>query len=309
VLLFAGRWIWIVPVVFLAPVVALSRRALLVPLAVAAPIVLFGVMGLHTGWRRLLPADPTGAHLRVVTVNIAGRSDVSDQMPWLLEEWRPHVVAIQECGKALPRQLGLLARWHTHASAGLCLLSRYPIASAETMDRTSLARARKESDETIGGAGYVTRYVLSTPSGPIGFTNLHLETARKGLEGLLQDRSFDRLRDNTALREIESRRAREWVRAGPMPMIVAGDFNAPPESRNLRDHWSDFTDAFAYAGRGFGYTKRNGWIRHRIDQVRYSPGARAIAARVGRDVGSDHRPVIVDFRLTGWRGARDAATR
>ncbi|MBK8251015.1 MAG: endonuclease/exonuclease/phosphatase family protein [Gemmatimonadetes bacterium] len=80
-------------------------------------------------------------------------------------------------------------------------------------------------------------------------------------------------------------------------MLIVGDFNAPPESRNLRDSFGDLTNAFDRLGSGFGYTRYNGWIRLRIDHVFSSTGVRPIRARVAGDVGSDHRPVIVDYRV------------
>lgn len=80
-------------------------------------------------------------------------------------------------------------------------------------------------------------------------------------------------------------------------MIVAGDFNTPVESRIFQQHWGDITDAFSYAGSGFGMTKYNGWIRARIDHVLTGDGITPERAVVGQDLGSDHRPLIVDLTI------------
>jgi endonuclease/exonuclease/phosphatase (EEP) superfamily protein YafD len=85
------------------------------------------------------------------------------------------------------------------------------------------------------------------------------------------------------------------VDGGLAPTIVAGDFNAPPEGRNFRDHWGDLRNAFGVAGVGFGATRLNGWIRLRIDHVLYGTGFRAVRAWVGNAAGSDHLPLIVDL--------------
>lgn len=106
-----------------------------------------------------------------------------------------------------------------------------------------------------------------------------------------------RLEENTQLRDIESDLARHWADAGRDPMIVAGDFNTPVESRIFQQHWGDITDAFSYAGSGFGMTKYNGWIRARIDHVLTGDGITPERAVVGQDLGSDHRPLIVDLTI------------
>src|SRR5215204_1585560 len=68
VLLFMGRWVVLLPLVVLLPAALWLRRSSLFPLALAALIGVGPIMGLRTGWRRLLPT-PAGTQLRVVTHN------------------------------------------------------------------------------------------------------------------------------------------------------------------------------------------------------------------------------------------------
>jgi endonuclease/exonuclease/phosphatase (EEP) superfamily protein YafD len=168
------------------------------------------------------------------------------------------------------------------------------------MDRTALEAVRN-GPAPIGGSGDVVRYLIATPSGDVQVTNLHLETPRKGFEGL-DVFDIDQLRDNTELRDIESDLARRWVDQGvakrPVPVVVAGDFNTPVESRIFQAHWSDgLQDAFSRVGRGLGMTKYNGWIRVRIDHVLAGPRWYLRRTEIGYDLGSDHRPLIVDLVL------------
>jgi vancomycin resistance protein VanJ len=188
--------------------------------------------------------------------------------------------------------------WHQFVGKDLCLLSRYPIRSAEVMDRSQLDRVKQSQVNEFGGAGYVVRFVLETPKGRIRVANLHLETPRKGLEGLME-RDFRRLALNTEIRETESNLARSWVNEGIGPLLVLGDFNTPIESRIFQAHWGDLTDAFSSAGTGLGMTKYNGWIRARIDHVLSSPEWHVNRVTIGKDVHSDHRPLIVDLTLVG----------
>jgi vancomycin resistance protein VanJ len=295
VLLFMGRWVFLLPLALLVPAALYLHRFLLLPLLGAALVVAGPIMGGRTGWRRLLP-QPAGAHVRVMSFNTDAADLAAQLLPDLLSRWQPDIVAFQECGELLTAAVRLSAGWHHHESKDLCLLSRYPIRSAQVMDRSVLDRVKQSEAREFGGAGYVVRFVLDGPRGPIRVGNLHLETPRKGLEGLMEG-DLRRLRLNTEVREIESDLARGWVSEGTGPLIVLGDFNTPVESRIFQDHWSDLADAFSTAGTGLGMTKYNGWIRARIDHVLTSGEWHVDRAIVGPDARSDHRPLIVDLTL------------
>src|SRR4029079_98815 len=180
------------------------------------------------GWRRLLPA-PEGLHTRVISFNTDAADFVAMVLPNLLDQWKPDIGAFQECSPRLAEAVRTITGWNHHESQDLCLLSRYPMRSADVMDRSGLDRVRQSDD--IGGAGFAVRFVLDTPRGLIRVGSLHLETPRKGLEGLMVGGDLRRLRLNTQVREIESRLARRWFSEGAGPLIVLGDFNTPVESR------------------------------------------------------------------------------
>jgi endonuclease/exonuclease/phosphatase (EEP) superfamily protein YafD len=300
VMLFMGRWVFLLPLVVLVPLVAWLRTRMLVPLAAGALVVIGPVMGFRTGWRRLLPA-PEGDHVRVVSFNAGGNQVPAPMLPAELDRWGAQIVGLQECGDALSAAAPHIPGWHAHVSRDLCFLSRYPIREAAVMDRSALDRIKQSEADQPGGAGYVVRFVLDGPRGPIRAANLHLETPRKGLEGLMSgDRR--RMRNNTDIRGIESGLAREWVAAGTGPLLVLGDFNTPVESAFFRDRWGDLTDAFSVAGTGFGITKYNGWIGARIDHVLASDEWHVDRATVDAKRLSDHRALIVDLTLRA--GAR-----
>lgn len=296
VLLFMGRWVALLPLLVLVPAVAWLRARHLVPLAAGAVVVIGPFMGFRTGWRRLLPA-PAGDHVRVVSFNADGGRVAAQILPSMLDRWDAQIVALQECGEELAAVARRVPGWHVHTSRDLCFLSRFPIRDSAVMDRSALDRIKQSEPDAPGGAGYVVRFVLDGPRGPIRAANLHLETPRKGFEGLMSgDRR--RMRNNTEIRGIEAKLAREWVTSGTGPLVVLGDFNTPVESVFFQEQWSDLADAFSVAGTGFGITKHNGWIGVRIDHVLASDEWHVERATVDAQQRlSDHSALIVDLTL------------
>ena len=88
----------------------------------------------------------------------------------------------------------------------------------------------------------------------------------------------------------------------PLPLLIAGDLNAPEASPvvqtllalGLRDAWSS-------AGSGWGYTHGHSLRPHlsflRIDHVLVSPTLGLAEVAVGGSEASEHRPVIADVWL------------
>ena len=74
----------------------------------------------------------------------------------------------------------------------------------------------------------------------------------------------------------------------------------PAESTIFRRDWARLADAFATNGAGFGFTKlttiRGFTYGTRIDHVLYSSDWRCVNAWVGRDIGSDHLPLVAEFQ-------------
>ena len=292
IVLFGPRWVLILPLVPLIGLAAVARRQMLIPLAACGLVVVFPIMGwrLNLGSSNAAAATP-GAQIRVMTFNAQNGYTLTRAIWEILGNVAPDIAAFQECSREMFTQMEELPEWHVHQNGGLCFASRFPIDTVFVMDRGSL--------ESIGGSGMVTRYVLSTPRGPLQVTNVHLDTPRQGLEPITSGRfsiGLRKLREKTLVRDIESRRARRWVEDGPPPRIVLGDFNLPVESVIYQRYWSDLGNAFNEVGRGFGRTRLNGWIKARIDHVLHSSDLTPIRAFVGPELGSDHRPMIADLQ-------------
>jgi len=290
VLLFLGRWPWLVPIAPLMLLALAARRLRTVGLTIAGlAIGLFGIMGLSVGTGRWTTTAGGPPPVRIVTFNVAGRPEVAVRLPGLVAAYAPDVLAIQECPSAVDSGLFSPNQYRIHRSNSTCLISRWPIRS--------VAEQPSETVRDAGGSGLVIRYRIDAPAGSFDLTNVHLDTPRDGFAALLEGSltAPGLIRRGILLRGIESRRARAWVDAGAGPVVVVGDFNTPRESAIFRSNWGDLTEAFARAGVGFGFTRDNGWIKVRIDHVLSGPGFRPVRAMVLPDYGSDHLPLLADL--------------
>lgn len=299
-LLFGPRWLALLPLGALAvPALALATRRgsparrSLAPLGVALALAIGPFLGLRFGWRSLLPEGDPDTALRVVSYNVEGGERVAARLDELIRDTRANILAFQECGPEFVDSLAGRKGWRHHAArrGNPCLLTRFPIESADTIPTWEAGG--------FGGSGNAVRYRLHTPAGSVTLVNLHLETPRRGLELLRYGGSALRMEGNTTVREIGSERIRAWIGDAAGPLVVTGDFNMPVESRIYARYWGDLSNAFSGAGRGFGWTRILKRFRVRIDHVLTGGGARARRARLGPDLGSDHLPLVTVLRLPG----------
>ncbi len=176
-----------------------------------------------------------------------------------------------------------------------CVISRWPITKSDPRPRRD-AWAR-------GGSGAIALYEIEAPFGTFALLNVHFATARHGLNGFRQFGlgGIATTKENIDLRRWESEVAREWTHRTSAPLIVAGDFNMPAESAIYRSTWGELTNAFDACGSGFGYSKET--VLHgveygtRIDHVAYDGHWKCHAARLGPEMGSDHRGIFAELSL------------
>ncbi len=285
VALFGPRWVLLLPLILLLPL-ALIRRTPFIPLLAATAIILGPVMGLRLGARNWLGAP--ARTLRIVTFNVDGGA-------WLgldaLERMQPDLIALEECDTELAERLRHAPGWHEATRSNLCFLSRWPIVAVDSLVPWNLGQR--------GFSGIGAAYTVRLPDQEIHVVNLHLDTPQKGLAPLRSGAGLGALEISTEIRDIGSNRTHNWVRGIHGPLLIAGDFNMPVESRIFRRYWGDYTDAFSEAGVGFGGSRVLPQFRVRIDHVLMGPGWRAVRAFVGPDLGSDHLPVVADLAWTG----------
>jgi vancomycin resistance protein VanJ len=284
-LMFSPRWLLLLPSAPLALAAAAWRRRSLALLLLAVALVLGPVMGLCVPWQRLGPA-PAGTRLRLLTCNLHYEAGDPAALGRLLAEADPDIVALQEWPRRGGANLFAGQRWHVHRAPGLFLASRYPIRRAERL-----------GEDSTGESGSVMRYELETPAGRVTLLSLHLASPRPGLQGAAHERGRApaELEAGSALRWRQSEHVAREAERATGPVLLAGDFNTPPESALFRRVWGRYTDAFGAAGWGWGYTFSAGTKAVRIDHVLAGPGWHCDRCWVGHDVGSPHRPVLADL--------------
>jgi endonuclease/exonuclease/phosphatase family metal-dependent hydrolase len=226
--------------------------------------------------------------LRILTLNTHRREVDAAAFATLVADTQPDVVALQEWTSTNKIDVFLRDRWHGQRVAELYLASRYPIRRFEVLEHPSFADGRW---------GAVARFDLDTPGGLVHVANVHLASPRRALEEVLESRGArsDRLQANSERRRLQAQETVRWLDTCAGPLLLAGDFNTPPESTIYREFWSRYTNAFSSTGLGFGltyFTRRGGW---RIDHILAGPGWRCRRCWVGPTVGSAHRPVIAEL--------------
>jgi endonuclease/exonuclease/phosphatase family metal-dependent hydrolase len=251
--------------------------------------------------------------MRVVTYNIwnveGGWEDRSRSLVTLLREVRPDILGLQEAcvsemdadqaqemAAALELEMVCCRLPYPHRGTefqmGNVVLSRWPIT-----DWDSTVLPSPESNRCCVRAG------IDTPRGTVQVFVLHLSSDL----------------DQGALRESQVRHALEWSEpfAGE-PCLLLGDFNAAPETREIRSvtrpetgpPWTDAWTAARPGDPGLTSVRENPYRRHRakpdrrVDYIflrdpggRWRPGAaRLLGEReVCGVVPSDHYGVCVDF--------------
>jgi vancomycin resistance protein VanJ len=298
-LLYFPRWPWALPLAVLLPAAAGCCRRLLWLLAPVLVLVLVGLMGLCLPWGVLSGAGPGGRTLRVLTCNVhRGELDPA-ALGRLIADTGPDVVALQDWLPAHEPVVFAGGGWNVRQDGQVGLASRYPLRSLGALD---------DPDFRDGDFG-IARYEVQAPGGSLVVATLHLASPRDGLEEVRDSdaAAVGRLEANSALRRRQSEKAVRWLSTCAAPLVIAGDFNTPPESTIYRQYWSQYTNAFSTAGFGFGatfFTRRAGV---RVDHILAGPGWSCRRCWVGPPVGSPHRPLIADLWLQGPPGREPAA--
>lgn len=298
VLLFGPTWLLQLPLAVALVLWALVHRGLLLGGLLIASQVLLQLAILNLNIPHSLSTSSSGPSVRVVTWNLGGQPLGLGAAREFFDRYEPDVLALQECS-GLPDEAALPGM-QRHVTHGMCLLTRLPLAVAEDRDRTDVWAA--------SGSGAIVRYTFTPPWGTFTLTNVHLETAREGFEAFFDEglaAGVATLNAKNRQRYLEAQLAWDWTHRGDaVPRLVAGDFNATPQSDLLRTAWSDYANCFEVVGLGYGHTKTTRLLGVRIDHVLASPHWTCVESRTLSGFPSDHRPVLTEVHLIGAEQVR-----
>lgn len=233
--------------------------------------------------------------LRVMTYNIhhcsGSDSDITPQATArVIRAQRPDLVALQEVdvgtarvgGRDLAAELASLtdmqvvfakAMDYQGGEYGLAILSRYPVGKSTVVHLPGRAAAEPR-------IALIVEIILPRRDEPLRMINVHLDHVGDETDRLAQSRA------------IAAQFGLSTIRT-----ILAGDFNARPDSQTIRNIDSSFTDTST----DHSPTYPSGAPQRTIDYIFVSrhPGWQVGNSTVPvESAASDHRPVVVDLTLT-----------
>jgi endonuclease/exonuclease/phosphatase family metal-dependent hydrolase len=292
-LLFGPRWMLALPLIPLLPLALWRIPRLLLPIALGGLITFGPFMGFR--YPLTTPERVGKGVVRVLTCNIGGKDFDSNKLSKLIRDLDVDLVSLQECPREL--KLDLPPGWHSLQPGGLAIFSKFPLKEHTIVTGMHLP-------DTWPRASLLPS-IVSTPYGDISFNAIHLPTARFGIMHML-DRKYginikkkDVINKETKNRIHISQKAREVINKIKLPTIIAGDFNMTTESIIYRNHWGDLSNAFSKTGKGYGWSTENSIkrirIKTRIDHILSQNNAAILTVAIGKNVKSDHLPVIADI--------------
>ena len=300
--LYAAPTIWLLPMAVLIPAALfLERKQLLV-----YPILVFSLLFGHMGWKPGKGGDPSEGNLVVLSNNVGQRGGTSFRN--YQKKIVPEIILLQEVGGRVYKYERSFPGYQSAASGEFGILSRYPILSAEPVPGLELPVA--------------SRFRVAVDGNEILFYNIHLPTPRTNFQqlrgnGFLHSAvtagGFFSAKVRSRFQDFMDRNFRlatqiaEAATSEDLPVILAGDFNAPAQGKVARLFASKFQDAHLNAGGGFGFTfpgvTRNPlslfgpWMR--IDHIYSNQWLRAVGCKVETKRASQHRAVAAGFDLYG----------
>ncbi len=317
--LYLPQIMWAIPGILLAVVACRVDRSRVWLPVLCVLFALGPVMGFH--WPFQKPATMPGrTALRIMTWNAKYSPPVAAALQREISRWNPDVLLFQDAPGALKGPLGtyLLQRWNVLSRGQYVIASRYPLFGAEVIE---LPFSSRRKDQFV-------RCRMLIGSQVISLYNVHFRTPRRSLNAFRAAKrrlwslpeAIESLDNNVKIRINQAAVVQIYLNRETGPVILTGDLNAPEASlacKALRD--AGLRDAFAVAGRGYGFTyghrlleNRLPWLRFswmRIDHIMLNSPFQVRRCVVGTGMASDHRPVIADLIMKNADERTDGKNR
>lgn len=268
----------LVPVLVVAAVGARVRQAVVVAALLLAHLGWLGAA--LPSWAGTVP-PAGGTPLKVMSANLNQYNAATQGTARVIARHRPDVVLLIEWSPVNAPALlasGVLdgyphrvERMDPVGSDGLALFSRLPLTDVQV----PVVAGRQVVLATVGGAVRLAGVHTHSPVNPV----------------------------KAASRRQQLRQLPALLAGSPLPLVVAGDFNATSAHRRFTDllERTGLRDAQDEAGTGWAATwpaDREVPPLVRPDHVLVGPEVQVLRAWAGYASGSDHRPVLADLRVT-----------
>lgn len=248
--------------------------------------------------------EPGANRVRLMTYNIkdyvsARRPAGLGEIALEIDRHDPDIVVMQDARRvadddAPEKVLSILGDRLKFSFGQYVVASRFPLRDCGRGDIPFRGEAHTYVTCVVAANG--TEFQLVT---------VHFITPRSGLAAVRADPlgAIGEWKENVSDRMTQAEELAWHLRSHRLPLVVAGDLNAPDTSlvvRTLLD--IGLRDTFATAGVGYGHTwghsLRPRFSFLRIDHILVGPEIAVANCFVGGAEGSEHRPVIADLYLT-----------
>lgn len=227
-------------------------------------------------------ARPQGRAVRVVSLNCYGDARSAREVA----EFEPDIVLLQESPGE--QQLDMLAR-ELFGESGSVLSSG---------DTSIVARGRIRPRVAGAGSHFTFASVELGAGATADVVSLRLNPPVFRVDfwmpGFWRDHRDNRVKHRRQINDVlaQLRKVPEGT-----PVIVGGDFNAPPGDAALAGLGDRLADAFLTAGRGWGNTGTSRVPLFRVDQVWAGGRFKPVSVTARGTLHSDHRMVVCDLIL------------
>lgn len=230
-----------------------------------------------------------GYPVRVMTLNLHHLSAGTDAAIALIEREKPDILCLQEVNRSHTDPVERIARrlpgWNVARDSDVAILSRLPIRTLSVYPVPNTQRTMLMTIHDVQGKRFAV-------------LNVHLSSTSRAESQRKPDgprRVYLRL--SAAIRKQQVQQIMDIAKGTSYPLIVAGDFNTPPRGLLYRQLRSRFTDAFARAGWGTGYTFPSRLPVMRIDYVFADKGFAVMKCRRSALKASDHYSVVAEVMV------------
>ena len=225
------------------------------------------------------------SEISILSANIGGGGS-KKELDYIGFSWEPDIILLQEARRV---ELAKLFNDYNFKEciSGLCIFSKYPFKQVKVLNRKLFQ----------GWGIFAVFYEIETQFGLVSLANVHFETPRSVLMGLIH-RTFDFSLASTieSNRQFEADLVSLWSK-NKNHTLIAGDFNMPEDENTYQRSFSHLNNAIGTKGIGFNATKHTVWHGVRIDHILYSDDFTLKTVEVIDAMNGDHRPVFATFSV------------